>query len=104
MPKSTDDKPSQASVQIANQIINLANELLEQGVSSAEIASGIRHAAANFTAFDFFQNNEPTKDPNVPVEEFISQFEYYLSAHKPKEPQDRGIMQIIEQAKNELKN
>ena len=102
--KPTEDKPTEASVQIANQIIDLANTLLEQGVSSSDVASGLRHAAANFTAFDFFQSTAPTKDPNVPVEEFISRFEYYLSAHKPKEDQNRGIMQLIEQAKNEVKN
>lgn len=100
----TDDKPSQASVQIANQIIDLANSLLEQGATAQDIASGLRHAAANFTAFDFFQSNAPTKDPNIPVEEFISRFEYYLSVHKPKENQNRGIMDLIEQAKNEVKN
>ena len=102
--KPTENKPSQESVQIANQIINMANDLIEQGVSSQDIAAGLRHAAANFTAFDFFQSTAPTKDPNVPVEEFISQFEYYLSAHKPKEDQNRGIKQLIEQAKNEVMN
>ncbi len=104
MSNPTDNSKDKISVEIANQIISLANSQLEQGVSSSDIAAGLRHAAANFTAFDFFQSNEPTRDPNVPVEEFISRFEYYLSAHKPKEDNSRGIMNLIEQAKNEVKN
>ncbi len=102
--KPTQPKPSQASIKIANELIDLANNWLEQGKTSQDIAAGLRHAAANFSAFDFFQSTAPTKDPNIQVEEFISQFEYYLSVHKPKEDQTRGIMQIIEQAKNEVKN
>jgi len=100
--KPTDTPQQTIGVEIANQIIDLANTHLEQGASTSDIASGLRHAAANFTAYEFFQSDEPSKDPNTPVEEFISFFENYLSIHKPKEAPAQGLMQLVEQAKNEV--
>jgi hypothetical protein len=103
-------KPSPASMKIANQLINLANDLLGQGHTSKDIAAGLRHAAANFTAFDLFQSDAKVKDPNIPVEEFLSQFEYYLDRHEPKDtprqptPSSQGLLHLVEQAKNEVKN
>ena len=38
------------SIQLANQIINVANTRLESGLAPEAIAEGMRHAAANFSA------------------------------------------------------
>lgn len=94
--------PDSVGVQIANQIIDLANTRLEVGDSADEIAAGLRHAAANFSAFAFFRSEKLPKDPNDTVEAFISLFEHYLDMHKPKTSPRQGFAQLIEQAKKEL--
>ena len=36
------------SIQLANQVINMANNRMKEGVDPIDIAAGLRHAAANF--------------------------------------------------------
>lgn len=89
-------------VQIANQIIDLANKTMAKGASVEEIASGLRHAAGNFSAYEFFRSEAQPKDPNDTVDDFAKFFEYYLGVHQPKESAGQGLKQLIEQAKGEL--
>lgn len=96
------DSAERPSVKIANRIIEMANAELGQGASEQEIASGLRHAAANFSAFAFFQNHQLPRDPNAVVEEFTSFFEHYLDRHKPAENPAQGLFSIIDQVKREL--
>jgi len=98
-PKTSQDS---VGVQIANQIIDLANTRLEAGDTADDIASGLRHAAANFSAYAFFRSEKMPKDPNDTVENFISFFEHYLDVHKPQAEPGQGLSQLIEKAKNEL--
>ncbi len=101
----TSDEPQESiGVQIANQIIDLANRRLESGDSDQDIAAGLRHAAANFSAFAFFRSTQLPKDPNTMVEDFITLFEHYLGVHKPQEAADQGLQDLIRQAKDELEN
>lgn len=89
------------SVQIANQIINVANARMHDGIAADDIALGLRHAAANFSAYAF-ASHPNAGDPNVLVEEFVRFLEYYLSRHKSHEPADKtGLQQLIEQVKSE---
>jgi len=88
-------------VAFANKIIDLANTEMQKGTMPAEIANGIRQAAANFSAFAFF-HQEPPRDPNPVVEEFVSLFEHYLNQHKPPEDAGQGLSGLIDQAKGEL--
>ena len=46
--ETTNETPS---IQIANQIINVANTRMKEGMLPDDIAQGLRHAAANFSAF-----------------------------------------------------
>ena len=101
-PEQPDDEQTSRGVQIANQIIDFANKQLENGESPEAIASGIRHAAANFSAFAFFGIEEVPKDPNTMVDEFIDFFEHYLSVHKPKDAPTDSLAQLIERAKNDF--
>jgi len=96
-----DNNPSQnPSVEIANQLINFANDALHHGVPPDVIAAGMRHAAANFSAFAFFRGE--ADDPNHVVEEFIGYLEHYLERHKPQEDPGGGILQTIAQAKKDF--
>jgi len=90
-----------SGVALANRIIDMANTGMQEGLTPAEIATGIRHAAANFSAFAFF-HQEPPRDPNPVVEEFASLFEHYLSMHKPPEEAGQGLSSLIDRAKGEL--
>ncbi len=89
-------------VQIANQIINIANTRLEDGLPADEIASGLRHAAANFSAFSYFRSENKDMDPNAMVDEFVNLLTHYLERHQPTEQPATGLHQLVEQAKNEI--
>jgi len=100
---TSDNNQDSVGVQIANQIIDLANTRLESGDTVEDIASGLRHAAANFSAYAFFRSEKLPKDPNDTVDTFISFFEHYLDVHKPKDAPGQGLTDLIEQAKNQFK-
>ena len=93
------------SLQIANQIINVANTRIQDGAQPGEVAAGLRHAAANFSAFvNARQQNEGGSngaDPGLVVEEFARLLEYYLGRHQPKAKPGEGLKQLIEQVKRE---
>ena len=72
------EQPSPNMV-FANKIISLANDELQQGQNVEDLAQGIRHAAANFSAYAFFLTAKDTNDPNYMVEDFVKFFEYYLT-------------------------
>lgn len=99
---STEDTSETLGVQIANQIINIANSRLEDGLPSDDIAAGLRHAAANFSAFAFFRSSNEALDPNAIVDEFVGYFTHYLERHQPDEQPARGLHALVEQAKNEF--
>jgi len=98
----SDQTESSPSVLIANQFIDMANTLIQNGNDVQNIASGLRHAAANFTAYAFFRDETLPKDPNATVEEFIRFLEHYLDLHKPSEAPGESLFQVIEQAKKDF--
>jgi hypothetical protein len=97
------------SMQIANQIINIANARLQEGAPGDEVALGLRHAAANFSAFTEHRRQDGG-DPGQIAEEFANFFEYYLDRHvansQPKGGHDgepaTGLAQLVKQVKDEL--
>jgi len=96
-----DHQDDTLSLQIANQIINVANVRLQDGASLEEVAQGLRHAAANFSAFVEFRRQGKDADPGQVIEEFARLLEYYLGRHSPDAPAG-GLEKLIEQAKSEL--
>ena len=100
--ETKEDKQPTPSMTFANEIINLANAGMKEGLSAGDVAQGIRHAAANFSAYAFFLTAQNQKDPNDVVEDFVKFFEYYLSAHAPKQEPGLGLADTIAQAKDEL--
>jgi hypothetical protein len=98
---TSDSPPETLSVQIANQIINIANSRHEDGLPVDVIAAGLRHAAANFSAFAFFRAEKKNADPDAIANEFVNLLINYLERHKPKEQSTPGLYKLIEQAKNE---
>lgn len=89
------------AVAVANQIIDFANKALEVGLTPDQVADGMRHAAANFSAFAFYRTESGPQDPNALVDHFQSYLEHYLPRHKPQEPAP-GLASIIQRAKNDF--
>jgi len=97
------------SIQIANQIINIANARMQEGAPADDLAQGLRHAAANFSAFAEF-NRQGGGEPGHIVEEFARFLEYYLGRHDAEheaghggqETPAAGLQNLIKQVKNEL--
>tara|TARA_R110001592_G_scaffold176209_3_gene415717 strand:+ start:163 stop:549 length:387 start_codon:yes stop_codon:yes gene_type:complete len=93
------------SVQIANQIINVANTRLESGLQPEVIAEGLRHAAANFSAF-VAQHTDPDAIAEGHItEEFHHMLEYYAQVHGGQHEQPKpaaGLHQLINQVKDEF--
>ena len=99
--ETSQNKQQAPGVEIANKIIDMANTHIEGGASTDDIASGLRHAAANFSAYAFFRSEKVPKDPNDTAEDFLKFFEHYLDVHKPQSAPGQGLAQLIQQAKNE---
>ena len=90
------------SIQLANQIINIANKNLDEGLPVEAIAAGIRHAAANFSAFAHHRSDGNEEQLGKIVEDFLQMFEYYLERHAPEPKSGGGLNDLIERAKNEM--
>ncbi len=104
-PQNPDEDLKTLSIQLANQVINIANNYLEDGMRVDAIAAGLRHAAANFSAFAHHRSGENDEQLGPIVEDFLQMFEYYLQRHAPDAPQPQpggGLGDLIEQAKNEV--
>ena len=82
---------------IANELIDFANKKLESGVHPIDVASALRHAAANFTAFAFRATEEPLDTENI-IEDFRQFLQYYDSHHRgearPMTPLERFVKQV----------
>ena len=93
------------SVQIANQIINIANTRLESGLPPEVISAGLRHAAANFSAFVAQHTDPEAIQEGRLTEEFHHMLEYYAQVHggQHEAPQPAaGLHQLINQVKDEF--
>ena len=95
---SDQDDPTLA-MQIANQFISIANARLDDGVDPHDLATAMRHAAANFSAFAAAQDSI---DPKRLVGEFAEMLDFYAERHQPAEDNATGLLRLIEQAKNEI--
>ena len=65
-----------ASTDIANELIEFANNKWEAGVDAAVIAAAMRHAGANFTAFALHATEAPLNTEEI-VEEFVGWLQFY---------------------------
>jgi hypothetical protein len=99
---TSDNTQESLGVQIANQIISIANARLEDGLPADEIAAGLRHAAANFSAFAYFRSEHQDLDSSAIVDEFASRLNYYLERHQTTEQPAQGLYQLVERAKHEI--
>ena len=87
--------------ELANELINFANNKLDAGIHPTVIASAIRHAAANFTAF---ANAHGTDDPlaiESIMEGFLRMLEFYENHHRGDARPMTALERLVEQVKSE---
>ena len=92
---------SEPHLRIANEFVEFANNMLDTETHPADIASGFRHAAANFTAFAHAQGIGDRLPIEDIVEEFVRLLESYDAHHRTKAPEMTGLERLVEQVKNE---
>ncbi len=102
---SHDEDDHTLSVQIANQIINVANSRLESGLPPEVIAAGMRHAAANFSAFVAQHMDPEALTDGRLIEEFDHMLGYYAQVHGGQgqaQQSPTGLHDLVNQVKDEF--
>ena len=92
---------NEASLRMANEFVELANNKLSTGVDRVVIASAIRHAAANFTAFAYAHGTDDPLDSASIMEEFLRLLENYDRRQRGKARSVTDLERLVEQVKNE---
>ena len=100
MAKEEGDGQEPDSTDIANELIEFANDKLQTGVDAEVIAAALRHAAANFTAFAFRSTEDPLDTEEI-MEEFFRFLHYYDSHHRSGVRQKTPLERLVEQVENE---
>ena len=92
---------NEASLRMANEFVEVANNKLSTGVDPVVIASAIRHAAANFTAFAYAHGTDDPLDSASIMEEFLRLLENYDRRQRGKAHSVTDLERLVEQVKNE---
>jgi len=92
---------NEASLRMANEFVEVANNKLSTGVDPVVIASAIRHAAANFTAFAYAHGTDDPLDSASIMEEFLRLLENYDRRQRGKARSVTDLERLVEQVKNE---
>ena len=88
-------------IELANELINLANDKQAAGNHPTVIAAAFRHAAANFTAYAYAHGtNDPLATESI-MGDFRQALEFYDERHRGDTPSKTSLERIIEQAKRE---
>ena len=92
---------NEASLRMANEFVEVANNKLSTGVDPVVIASAIRHAAANFTAFAYAHGTDDPLDSASIMEEFLRLLENYDRRQRGEARSVTDLERLVEQVKNE---
>jgi hypothetical protein len=87
--------------ELANELINFANDKLAAGIQPTLIASAIRHAAANFTAFANAHGTDGPLATEGIMEDFLRMLEFYENHHRGKARTMTPLERLVEEVKNE---
>ncbi len=92
---------NEASLRMANEFLDFANNKLATGTHPMVIASAFRHAAANFTAFAYAHGTDDPLDTESIMEEFLRFLEDYDKRHRGEARPVTALERLVEQVKNE---
>ena len=85
---------------IANELVEFANNKLNAGNHPMVIASALRHAAANFTAFAFSVTDDPLDTESI-MEDFLRFLQFYDSHHRGEARPMTGLEMLVKQVERE---
>ena len=88
-------------IEIANELINFANDKQDAGAHPAVIAAAFRHAAANFTAFAYAHGTDDPLATESIMEEFLRTLEFYDKHHRGEAPPKTSLERLVAQVKGE---
>ena len=87
--------------ELANELIEFANNKLAAGIHSTVIASAFRHAAANFTAFAYAHGTDDPLATESIMEEFRRMLEFYENHHRGEARPMTALERLVERVKSE---
>ena len=88
-------------IELANELINLANDKQAAGADLTVIAAAYRHAAANFTAYAYAHGtNDPLATESI-MGDFRQALEFYDEHHRGKAPPMTSLEKLVKQVKSE---
>ena len=90
----------EASLGIANELVEFANSKVDAGVHPMVIASALRHAAANFTAYAFRAADDPLEIESI-MKDFLQFLQYYDSHHRGQARPMTGLEMLVKQVERE---
>ena len=90
----------EAGLSIANELIEFANDKREEGHHPLVVASALRHAAANFTAFAFHGAGEALDGTGV-LEDFSRFLAFYDDHHRQRLQPMTDLEKLAKQVENE---
>ena len=88
------------SLGIANELVEFANSKVDAGVHPMVVASALRHAAANFTAFAF-RDTDDSLDTEGIMGDFLQFLQFYDSRHRGEARPMTALERLVEQVKND---
>ncbi len=91
---------NEVSLNIANELVEFANSKVDAGVHPMVVASALRHAAANFTAFAFRATDDPLDTESI-VGDFLQFLQFYDSRHRGEARPMTALERLVEQVKND---
>ncbi len=89
------------NLRMANEFVDVANNKLAVGIHPVVIASAMRHAAANFTAFAYAHGTDDPLDTASIMDEFLRLLENYDKRQRGEARSVTALERLVEQVKNE---
>ena len=87
--------------ELANELIEFANNKMAAGIHPIVIASAFRHAAANFTAFAYAHSTDDPLATESIMEEFLRRLEFYDNHHRGETSPMTALERLVERVKSE---
>ena len=85
---------------IANELVEFANSKVDAGVHPMVVASALRHAAANYTAFAFRATDDRLDTESI-MGDFLQFLQFYDSHHRGEAPEMTGLEMLVKQVEGE---
>ena len=92
---------NEANLRMANEFVEVANNQLATGIHPVVIASAMRHAAANFTAFAYAHGTDDPLDAASIMDEFRRLLGNYDKRQRGETRSVTDLERLVEQVKNE---